>query len=406
MSIRHALPAALSLLALPASVAAQDHSHHADHSSPPAKNWQVSSHSVLTVASNSQEGPRGGDKTYLQGMVMLTAQRSMGERSDLTLEAMLSPDPFMGKNGYPLLLQTGETADGVNHLIDRQHPHDLFMGLTAKLSHRFDNGAKASVLIGYPGEFAFGPGTFMHRRSGESLPTAPISHHWFDSGHITMGVVTAGLETGPLKLEASQFTGREPDERRFDLEPVRLDSTSLRATWQATLALTLQASWARQVSPEQLHPDDNVIKTSLSAAYSRSFSAGTWHTTLAWARKEDEEGHFACTTASLLECSHKPADAYLFENSFAFNGPWTGLLRYERVYNDELGPHPAWVAKTEIGAMRSFALNPSARLDLGLVRQFNSVPEALEASYGGDPQATVAFMTLTLHTGQSAHSGH
>ena len=46
---------------------------------------------------------------------------------------MLSPDPFMGKRGYPLLLAAGETADGVTPLVDRQHPHDLFMELSASL---------------------------------------------------------------------------------------------------------------------------------------------------------------------------------------------------------------------------------------------------------------------------------
>jgi hypothetical protein len=49
----------------------------------------------------------------------------------LNLRAMLSPDPFMGKRGYPLLLAAGETADGTTHLVDRQHPHDLFMELSA-----------------------------------------------------------------------------------------------------------------------------------------------------------------------------------------------------------------------------------------------------------------------------------
>ena len=47
---------------------------------------------------------------------------------------MLSLDPLMGPAGYPLLLQTGETANGVTPLIDRQHPHDLFMELAGVYS--------------------------------------------------------------------------------------------------------------------------------------------------------------------------------------------------------------------------------------------------------------------------------
>ena len=50
------------------------------------------------------------------------------------LRASLSPDPLMGRRGYPLLLASGETANGVDPLVDRQHPHDLFMELSASYS--------------------------------------------------------------------------------------------------------------------------------------------------------------------------------------------------------------------------------------------------------------------------------
>jgi hypothetical protein len=50
----------------------------------------------------------------------------------LGFRAMLSAEPLtIEREGYPLLLQTGETADGRTPLIDRQHPHDLFMELAA-----------------------------------------------------------------------------------------------------------------------------------------------------------------------------------------------------------------------------------------------------------------------------------
>ena len=46
----------------------------------------------------------------------------------------MSLDPLMGKSGYPLLFQTGESADGRTALVDRQHPHDFFMELAATYS--------------------------------------------------------------------------------------------------------------------------------------------------------------------------------------------------------------------------------------------------------------------------------
>src|SRR5204863_8412876 len=107
---------------------------------------------------------------------------------------MLSVDPAtVGKSGYPLLLQTDEAVNGLP-LIDRQHPHDLFMELAATYNHPLGrDGGSVFLYAGLPGEPALGPPTFMHRFSGTEIPEAPISHHWLDSTHITFGVVTGGL---------------------------------------------------------------------------------------------------------------------------------------------------------------------------------------------------------------------
>ena len=297
---------------------------HMDHTDTSSSGWHIMTQATLNYVADDQEGPRGGSKSFAEGMFMVMASRKLDDRTDLDLNLMLSPDAFMGKGGYPLLLQTGETADGVHHLVDAQHPHDLFMGATAKLTHRFDGDTKAFVLVGWPGEFGFGPTAFMHRASGENFPTAPITHHWLDSGHITMGVVTAGVAKGSLQLEVTQFTGREPDQYRFNLDTPKLDSTAIRLTWNVTDNLTAQASWAHQVSPEQLAPDEDLQRRSVSFDYNHAFKAGTLYSTLAYGRKEIEHS------------SEKPADAYLFENTFKFNEKWMALGRHERVYNDEL----------------------------------------------------------------------
>lgn len=346
--------------------------------------WHLMAHTSLTLAADNQEGPRGGSKTFLEGMAMVMASRPLNASTDLDLEAMLSPDPFMGKSGYPLLLQTGETANGVTPLIDRQHPHDLFMGLTATVTHRFDGDTKGFVRVGWPGENGFGPQAFMHRPSGEMFPTAPITHHWFDAGHVTMGVVAAGLAKGPIQIEVSSFTGREPDQKRFNLDSPHLDSAAVRATWQITSDLSAQASWAHVISPEQLEPDVNLIQKSVSLAYAHRFAPGRWDSTLAFGRKIASIG------------DNKPSDAFLFENTFHFNGPWVGLARYERVYNDELLHGAAyWVAKTDIGVVRNFDIGHGMTLGLGAVRQFNTVPDALRSLYGHHPDGTVAFLRFT-----------
>ena len=99
------------------------------------------------------------------------------------------------------------------------------------MPRRLGDGRSAFLYAGLPGEPAFGPPAFMHRPAAMMSPEAPITHHWLDSTHITFGVVTAGWVQGRWKLEASQFTGREPDEDRYDIERPRMDSTALRASW-------------------------------------------------------------------------------------------------------------------------------------------------------------------------------
>ena len=82
----------------------------------------------------------------------------------------------------------------------------------------------------------------MHRPSAMDDPDAPIGHHWQDSTHVTFGVATAGLQWKTLKIEGSIFTGREPDEDRYDFDRPRFDSYSGRISWNPTPDLALQVS--------------------------------------------------------------------------------------------------------------------------------------------------------------------
>ena len=96
--------------------------------------WMLMAHGAVNLVYDHQSGPRGDDKLFASGMLMGMASRPLGNGT-VQFRAMISPDPLMGKSGYPLLLASGETANGVDRLIDRQHPHDLFMELSASISH-------------------------------------------------------------------------------------------------------------------------------------------------------------------------------------------------------------------------------------------------------------------------------
>jgi hypothetical protein len=147
-----------------------------------------------------------------------------------------------------------------------------FSELSVAYSHAFSKKADVFAYVGYPGEPALGPVAFMHRASALFNPDAPISHHWIDATHITFGVATLGVRVGNFKLEGSSFTGREPDENRYDLDRPRFDSWSGRLSFNPSKNWALQVSHAYIKSPESLHPDENIHRTTASAEYSPPFA--------------------------------------------------------------------------------------------------------------------------------------
>jgi hypothetical protein len=355
--------------------------------------WMTMWHALFNGVYDNQGGPRGDTKTFASGMVMAMAQRQV-EASTFGFRAMLSPDPFMGASGYPNLLATGETADGRTHLIDRQHPHDLFMELAATYSYQFAKTSSMFLYAGLPGEPALGPPAFMHRTSGLDNPEAPITHHWLDSTHITFGVLTAGVVLDTVKLEASTFRGREPDQYRYDIEAPKFDSYSARATWNPTKELSMQVSWGHIESPEQLVPMVNENRVTASLSYTKQFNEGDlWATTLAWGRKYNSPGN--------------TLDGYLAESELIFRNGITLFARAERVQNDELlergeivtgfvTSHPVFtVSKVSAGGIYDFVRTQNMKFGVGALASRYGIPDALKSEYG-DPTSYMIFARLKI----------
>jgi len=348
--------------------------------------WTLMAHGTLNLVYDRQSGKRGDDKAFVSGMLMGMAQHPLGDGA-VQLKAMLSPDPIMRPKGYPLLLASGETANGVDRLIDRQHPHDLFMELSASVSQNIGRNSSVFLYGGLPGEPAFGPPAFMHRESIMDSPEAPITHHWLDSTHITFGVVTAGLVLDRVKVEASRFNAREPDQHRWNIETGPLDSTSVRLSWNPTRTLALQGSWGRFRDPEQLEPGVDQKRWSASALWAAEIAPG-WKLagTLAWGRKSVEHHH---------------DDAYVAEASVKHDA-WTVFGRGEVTENRELlegvENGPAFrVGKVSVGAVRDFRVADHLSLGAGGLVALNFVPGGLAPLYGGKhPTGAMAFVRLKL----------
>ena len=354
-----------------------------------AGEWMVMSHARLNAVYDRQQGPRGDDKTFAAGMVMSEATRVLASEDVVRIRAMLSPDPLMGASGYPLLLATGETANGRDPLIDHQHPHNLVMELSGSFSHPLGSEDNAYLYAGLPGEPACGPPAFMHRLSILDSPEAPISHHWLDSTHITNGVVTVGYVHSIFKLEASRFHGREPDQYRYRIEPGPLDSTAARFSWNPAQTLSLQVSWARQISPEQLAPREDETRSSASAIYTEPLGANRyWSTTAAYGYRHASSG--PRLWAYLIESAVKPTDL------------WTIFARFERETNNELTDFggqssPVYVvAKASVGAIHDWRVADHVKLGLGGLVSRDWVPAAPKPAYGDAPGGAMGFVRLAI----------
>lgn len=347
--------------------------------------WMLMLHGYVTGVYTDQSGPRGDSKAYVQSMAMLSAEKDT-DWGRVQLKSMMSLEPLLKNRGYPNLFATGETSGG-EPLVDRQHPHDLFMELAGRFDFNVGEGSSVFIYGGPVGEPALGPSAFMHRGSARYNPEAPITHHWFDSNHITYGVGTIGFASRKVQLEASIFTGREPDEERWNIEKPRFDSWSMRVTWNPTSNWALQASTGRLKTPEFLiHPDGDEQRSTASVHY----ASGEVSAMLAFSAKDRKPG--------------PTLTAWLAEVNWNLDDHHTLFGRVENVRNDELFPEhsaplhevPFRVSKFQAGYAYRLPLTDVFNLALGGTVSAFAKPAALDAAYGSKPMGYTLFARLSL----------
>ena len=198
-------------------------------------------------------------------------------------------------------------------------------------------------------------------------------------------MATFGFVHDDWKLEASRFTGREPDQYRFDFDPALFNSTAARLSWNPDPNWSLQASWGFLKSPEQLTPLVNETRYTASATYFLPFAAEeSFAATLAFGRKQLSGG--LAENAGLLEAEYKPADL------------WTIFARAEMVQTDELiaGAPIQTVGKLSLGAIHDWRIAEHVKFGLGGLYDFDFVGRDLKASYNGDPHGTMIFVRTIL----------
>src|SRR2546423_401208 len=202
---------------------------------------------------------------------------------------MLSPDPATVSNrGYPLLLQSGESYRG-QPLHDRQHPHDFWMELAMMYERALSSTIGVTAYVAPSGEPALGPVAFMHRPSAMDVPFAPLGHHWQDATHISFGVVTTGIYTRLMRLEVSAFNGIEPDENRWDFDPIKINSYSTRLTVNPNRSWSFTTGYGMVLEPKAGDPNAKIHRLVASAMHGRHISEDAeWASTFIYGANKDD----------------------------------------------------------------------------------------------------------------------
>jgi hypothetical protein len=356
-----------------------------------SSSWQFMRDGSFDGLFNRQGGPRGGHEVKATNWWMAMLTRSVGAHQ-LTLTGMFSLDAATaGKAGYREIFQVGEALDG-RPLVDRQHPHDLFMQLSAVWRTPL-SAATSLIVAGAPvGEPALGPVAFMHRASAAAIPFAPLSHHTFDSTHISFGVATAALEHGRWTAEGSVFNGREPDDHRWDFDFGRMDSVSARLWFRPNEAWSIQVSTGRLVEPEQLEPG-NIVRTTASASWLHPTGGGLSAASFGYGRNDD-----AGRQAVFAEFTRQTGPT-TFSSRLEFVQVETDLLVSDVVPHAGGAGRADTVGSLTLGGLRQILERYGLEASIGANLVVYAVPGALRLTHGDHPASFQLFLRLRPRAG-------
>ena len=360
------------------------------------RDWMLMFHGVAFLSDTQQTGPRGRDKLFSTNWIMPMAQHKLGDGT-ITFRTMLSFEPAtISQRRYPLLFQQGETAFG-RPIVDGQHPHDFFMELAAMYDYRLGEKTLLSLYAAPVGDPALGPVAYPHRSSASENPVAALGHHLEDSTHISDDVITVGITHGPLRLEASGFHGREPDEFRWNIDTGAIDSWSTRVTINPKQNWSAQYSIGQLHSLEELAPDEDVRRMTASVMYNRPFHNGNWASTLVWGRNQSlEDGNVG--------------NGYLLESTVRFmnrNFAWTRIENADRTNELLLGenPFPTGFQERYFTRMQAYTIGydrevgniPHLATAIGGQFTWYGIPNVLRTSYGSHPVGVTLFLRVRAH---------
>jgi hypothetical protein len=201
------------------------------------------------------------------------------------------------------------------------------------------------------------------------------------------------------KAEMSVFNGREPDERRADLDLGALDSVAARLSFLPTERLALQISAARlhDARTDFLFPSqESVMRGTASAVYHVPLGAsGIWATTLAYGVNHAHEivpgGVLNATTlGALLESS-----VTVSERHTVFGRGEIGGMPAHHLHAHEYSTSVFAVGKVQLGYVRHLRATKGLVPGIGGTMALSLLTRELAPRYGGRAAPSFAvFVSL------------
>jgi hypothetical protein len=200
------------------------------------------------------------------------------------------------------------------------------------------------------------------------------------------------------KLEGSAFNGREPDQYRWNFDPIRLDSYSGRLTVNPDSSWSFTGGFGYMKSPEALNPGESMHRVTASALHGRKFGAdGQWASALIWGANKHAG---ADLTHGVLAESEAVLDRV---NTVFGRVEWVqksaadlAIFRPSSVTSHDTFA----VGEVTLGYVRELSHWSSATLGLGVSGTANVVPASLKNDYGSrTPLGAMVFLRLRpLHS--------
>lgn len=245
--------------------------------------------------------------------------------------------------------------------------------------------------IGLPGEPALGPSvSYLYRLSGIDDPDLMRASYWLNSNGSGSTVFTAGYAWRAFKLEGAAFSGKAHGDRNPpETDKLRLDSTSTRLSYSPSPDWSFQFSRGNVSGLDQLEPNEEIRRVTISATYNRALSNGNWQSTLAWGRNARK--------------SSEPTMGYLLESTLRVGGTHAVFGCLEQVGGGTQEPENGTARsqafkrnRLTLGYFHEIGAHGPVRLDAGAFVSRYFVPPSPATTYGSGTTSFMLFVRLNM----------